>query len=274
MNNIDIKISYHLRNNLSVLIFIVFVVAEIIYHNFKPNVDFDIKTTDFVVENQETYETIDEYFEMNDTLINTEFFESDKTPHFEKVGEDYFKNTLFIGDSRTVGFKIYKTLEGVTYYANQSFGVYGGFDLTMQLKKFGLVTLGELLDKHKFDKIYICLGINNVATNPENHKRKYREFLDHVLETQPNAIVFLIANLHVTKFKTTDNRVNNNNINIINNFVKEFADANRVFYLDPNPLYDDEDGCLSEYLSTDGYHMESKYYDKYLDFLLNCGVVK
>ena len=188
---------------------------------------------------------------------------------------NYFNNALFIGDSRMAGFEIYMKLPGASYFCYSSASVFNIFDKEDNVDGYGNIKLLDLLSKHKFDKIYIMLGINNLQTNFYNHKVKYKEMLDYISILQPNAIIYLIANFHITDIEdATKPFLNNKNIDDVNNFIKDFADNVQIFYLDANPMYDDENGNLKLELSTDNIHIHIVHYDKFLVYLLSNALVE
>lgn len=205
--------------------------------------------------------------------ISTNFKNDDKTIQYSIVDEDYFNNSLFIGDSRTEGFMMYKKLKGAIYYCDRTYGVYAGFDVKKDIKGVGEFTLNEILNKYTFDKIYVCLGMNNVTLNKAHHKKTYYSYLTHIKELQPNAIIYILSNMHITK-KSKPIDFNNDDINQINNFLKDFADDKTIYYLDTTTIYDDEDGYLKNEYSYDGWHIKIEYYDKYLEFLETHAIVK
>ena len=47
-----------------------------------------------------------------------------------------------------------------------------------------------------------------------------------------------------------------------------------VFYLDLNPVFDDESGALRADYSGDGVHVRAPYYTQWRDYLFQFGVVK
>ena len=188
---------------------------------------------------------------------------------------DYFNNSLFIGDSRMAGFEIYKKLPGAMYFCYSSASVFNIFENSDDVSPIGNVKLFDLLSKHKFDKIYIMLGINNLQTNYYVHKKKYNEVINSIKELQPQAIIYLIANLHVADVYDPEKpHLTNDNVNLVNSFIKENADNAQTFYLDPNPMYDDEDGNLKLELSYDNIHIHIVHYDKFLVYLLSYALVE
>lgn len=275
-NKINIKLIK--KNILSILIFIValnfiiFFDTEKFFQNIISYIDniyfYDSKN---VMTDNKNIDVLDK----NRTINNDEnIIDTTNELKYSTVTEDYFNRTLFIGDSRMEGFKNYIMLPGAIYYTNTSYGVFNGFDKKFSITNIGSMTLNQLLDKIDFEKIYICLGINNVATDTENHKQKFVEYINHIREKEPNAIIYLLSNLHITRNAKTNDSLNNENINLINNFLMEISDNVNIFYLDPNYLYDDENGDLNEDYSIDGYHIYVSMYDKYLYFLLTHAIVK
>lgn len=262
MFSINTIIKYVL-NVISILILIVLIFYEFennkdkVLNGFNNNIQY--KNANVIIANNTATKSIIPI--KNDNQVNIKNI-------YKEVDESYFNNTLFIGDSRTVGFKIYKKLKGATYYCSNKFGVYGGFDSAMELDSFGFVTLEELLKINQFSKIYIWLGINNAPTNSVTHEEKFRNFINKIIELQPNAIIYLIANLHVTKYYGEDARVNNTKINIVNTFIKGIADDKKIFFLDPNFLYDNKEGALDYIYSADDMHIKVMYYEKFLNFLM------
>ena len=193
----------------------------------------------------------------------------------ETVSLDYFKNTLFIGDSRMAGFEIYMKIPEAMYFCYSSASVFNIFENEDEVAPIGKTKLYDLLTNHKFDKIYIMLGINNLQTNYYNHKKQYKETIDKIKKLQPQAIIYLIANLHVTDvLDPTKLHLTNENVNHVNEFIKDYADNIQTYYLDPNPMYDDENGNLKLELSTDNVHIHLVHYDKFLVYLLSNALVE
>lgn len=255
-------------NFVSVLIFMLFVVAELLYLKILPfGINYDIQdiATFSTVREEET----SEIRKVSDGRVtNKSGF------RIATVSEAYFENSLFIGDSRMVGFSIYKELKGATYYCYESADAFTILDKTYDVKGFGTMTLSDLLTSHRFDKIYVSLGINNVAAGIENHKNHYKKLLDYIVETQEGSIIYLLGNLHVTSdLSDTNKELNNYNINLINGFIESFADNRQIFYFDPNECYDDEFGNMDRELSYDMAHIYIRHYDRYLDFLMSHAVI-
>ena len=174
------------------------------------------------------------------------------------------ENTLFIGDSRTVGLSEYAQMGDAHFFAAVGMTVYSVDTANVSVPHVGKVTLSELLQKHSYDKIYIMLGINELGYPIEKTLEKYRALIQSIQEAQPNTLIFVQANLHITKSRSDNDKViNNPKIDTFNDHISQLADNERVFYLDANCIFDDADGALSEAKSVDHAHPMAKYYQEW-----------
>lgn len=85
---------------------------------------------------------------------------------------------------------------------------------------------------------------------------------------EPQAIVVLGANMHVTAEKSESSSIyNNERINILNDKIKQIGQEQNCYYIDVNERFDDEEGSLSEEYSGDGSHVLGKYYAEWTVWL-------
>ena len=101
------------------------------------------------------------------------------------------------------------------------------------------------------------VGINEMGIgNTDYFINGYRNMLNEIMELQPNAIIIIQGIMHVTGERSrTDATFNNENINERNEALRELADGEKIFYLDVNPVYDDENGNLRAELTGDQIHL-------------------
>lgn len=178
-------------------------------------------------------------------------------------------DALFIGDSRTVGLMEYAGIDGADYFCTVGMSVYNIHKNSVSVPNVGKVTLTELLNSKKYGKIYIMLGINEVGYKFSNTIEKYSELIEFIKDKQPNAVIFIQANLHVTKSRSdSDKVVNNIAINGLNAELAKLADGKSKFYLDVNILFDDKTGALSSDKSEDNTHLYAKYYKEWGEWII------
>ena len=178
-------------------------------------------------------------------------------------------DALFIGDSRTVGLMEYSGMDGADYFCTVGMSVYNIHKKPVSVPNVGKVTLTELLNGKKYGKIYVMLGVNEVGYKFSSTAEKYSELVEFIKDKQPNAVVFIQANLHVSKSRSdSDKVVNNIAINGLNAELSKLADGKSIFYIDANTLFDDEAGGLSADKSEDGTHLYAKYYREWGEWII------
>lgn len=184
-----------------------------------------------------------------------------------------FPNTLFIGDSRTVGLRDYGKLSDATFFCNVGLNAYRVFTESVDVAGVGKVTLNQLLDKKQFDQVYVMLGINELGYNPATTAKKYEAIVSGIHAKQPNAKIIINSTLHVTKAcnditEGSKAIFTNKRINDFNDRIAALANNTNVFYLDLNPAFDDASGNMTaEYAAGDGIHIKAKYYLLWRDYL-------
>lgn len=198
----------------------------------------------------------------------------EKKLEFTKVDKKYFKDALFIGDSRTVGLSEYADLGGADVFADSGMSVYKVFEKEIEIKGIGKTGLENLLKSKKYGKIYVMLGINELGYEHKQTVRKFKELVQRIQKLQPEAIIFIGANLHVTAEKSAQSDIyNNKNINRINEGIKKLADEKQIFYIDINEIFDDENGNLNAEYTTDKVHVLGKYYEQWAEWICTKGIV-
>ena len=177
-------------------------------------------------------------------------------------------DTLFVGDSRTVGIREYSGLKGADFFCSVGMNVFDVTGESLSVDGVGNVTLSQLLSKKQYSKVYIMLGINEVGYPHSSVVDKYSKVLDLIKEKQPNASIIIEANLHVSKSRSdSDKVVNNASINDLNTKLSALADGIKVFYIDANTIFDDASGSLSSDMTSDGTHLYAKYYPTWVEWI-------
>ena len=267
----------------SILFFIIIILVLIGVFTIKSSIKNSDSNLNIVLEDQTTTlsnENINENKQQEDYVNNFQNekqiehidnkTESKKNSKHEKqtVGKEYFDDALFIGDSRTVGISEYGDLNNAIFFANTGMSVYNVFEKNVSVPQVGKLKLEQLLTYKKFGKIYIMLGINELGYNQEKTLKKYKDLLKFVQEKQSNAIIYIEANLHVAAERSNkDKTINNININKINNEISKLADNEKIFFIDVNEKFDDENGNLSSNYTQDNVHIYAKYYNEWSDWL-------
>ncbi len=206
-------------------------------------------------------------------------WEAQNVLDYQSVEDDYFGDAVFIGDSRTVGMFEYGGLEETAaFYAAKGLTIYKLFDSEIvtvagQKKK---ITVEQALSEHSYAKIYLMVGINEMGTGTvETFAAAYKEAVDHLLELQPDAIIYIQGIIKVTSERSQQgDYINNEGIEARNEAISQLADNERVFYLDVNPAICDETGGMNPIYTFDGVHLKAQYIDLWKGFLKQHAILR
>lgn len=179
----------------------------------------------------------------------------------------YFDDALFIGDSRTVGIQEYGTFTNSDFFCS-----IGMMASNIDSQNINGQTFDQLIDSKQYGKVYVMLGINEVGNDFQFTLTKYRAIIEKLKAHQTNATIYIQANLHVSAASET-NVINNDNIDYLNSLFAGLADNKKVFYIDINELYDDENGNLTAEYTSDGVHPLAAYYKQWCEWLSNKTVI-
>lgn len=188
---------------------------------------------------------------------------------FVTVDASWFDDAVFIGDSHIEGFCDYAGLHNATYYYKRGLSVWSVLD-----KAFvsGKLTVPQALSRRQFGKIYIMLGTNEIGSGTtESYAAQYGRVVGELRALQPDALIYIQAIFHTTKTKSDGSIYNNDTINARNAAISRLADGEHVFFVDCNPVFDDENGALTAKYSGDGVHVMAPYYTMWRDYLLGFG---
>ena len=195
---------------------------------------------------------------------------------YTKESISYFKDAVFLGDSRTLGISDYAGLDETDFYCDSGMTIFKLLeDSGVTYQKTGnKENITTVLQQKKYGKIYIMLGMNELGYgNTDMYLEQYRKVVDQIREWQPDAIIYIMANLHVSREKNNlETEFNNININDKNAASALLANGTDIFYLDANPLFTDSEGFLNAELSFDGVHLYAQHYDMWREFLLEHAV--
>lgn len=199
----------------------------------------------------------------------------------QQVDDSYFKDAIFIGDSRTEGLYVYSSMRNgiTTFDAKDSVTIYGIYDTALDFYGVdgttGSKTAMEALQEKQYRKVYFSVGVNELGMPTKDYFDHYREFIQVIRKLQPDAIIYVEGIMHVTGSYARSNSVyNNTNIVGRNEALSSLANGRDIFYIDMNSAVCDADGNLPEELSYDGVHLKASAYEKWHQFLLQNAAVR
>lgn len=173
-----------------------------------------------------------------------------ETPLLEEFS---WENTLFIGDSLTVGMNEAVSLEdkGATVCAKVGRTISEAEDSVYNLTNY--------------DRVVIGIGTNNYGSDSEIFANQYRELISIVKKNNPDAEIYAntIPGVNDSKAESNGYYITNSKVDSKNNIIKEIAQAEDVLCLDINEYL----GNLSIDDTRDGLHLRNNVYEKWFAFM-------
>lgn len=196
------------------------------------------------------------------------------TKEFITVGDDYFDDAVFIGDSRTVGLHDYGGLDKATFFATVGLNVYDMWSQRFCEVDGEKLTLEEALSRRQYKKIYFQIGINEMGRGTvDTFMQAYEESVRKFRQLQPDAIIYVQGIMRVTKEKSDKDKIfNNPGIQVRNERIAQLADNMKIFYIDVNEVVCDDTGNLRKELTFDNLHLYGSKYYIWVDFLKTKGI--
>lgn len=191
-------------------------------------------------------------------------------PESAAVGEDYFADAVFIGNSLEQGFMIYSGLTTADMFATQSINVVNIFsEKVINVGGGSFISIMDAVARGTYGKVFVMLGLNEISFRPADFTRQYGRVVDALREMQPDADIYLQSMTPVTKRQSQSGSVfNNQRIAEYNELIRGLAEEKRVHYLHIYESLADEEGNLPAGSSADGIHPYSKYYKQWYEYLL------
>lgn len=181
-----------------------------------------------------------------------------------------FNDAAFIGDSRVLGLFYSTQITNAAFYCDVGMNVNTALNKDLiKLDNGSMGNVADALEQHKFGKIFLEFGVNELGwSSYETFQSNYEDLINKIKSIQPSATIYVQSVLPVTQAKSDENTyVNNENVETFNNMVKQAAANCHVEYVDVVPALCGESRVLPEDSSTDGVHLNKGYCYKWLNYL-------
>lgn len=192
------------------------------------------------------------------------------------VAEDYYNDTLFIGDSRMLGLSMTWKDSNAKFYSAVGLSIN-----QLNTKKVIKVdaetsyTVMEAIenDSTEYKRIYLMFGLNELGWGyPSVFIRSLRTAIEQIKEYCPEAEFCLMAIMPIAADKTVSiytGAVANERIREFNSLVLSLAAELDCWYLDTYNLLADAEGNLPDGYAADGIHMYSEQNKKIINYISN-----
>lgn len=187
------------------------------------------------------------------------------------VGDDYFANALFCGDSLSDGIRIYDVFEG--YRTCTKVGISptaATTDAFYELEDGTKLTMVEAIEYNQPSVIYVMLGTNGLNwLDIDSLIAGYGEFIDAVRSRMPSLDIVL-ESIPPTTRSTAESRPSYapDNIRAYNSALLSLAERKGCYYLDVYAAVVDSEGYLPDDIAAaDGIHFQPSGYAIWKEYL-------
>lgn len=202
---------------------------------------------------------------------------SGKLAETSYVKSDYFDNTLFLGDSRTVALKKYGFIREENTFAVNGISHIGFLSQQFTDSVTGITgDIFSIVKERKPEKIYIALGVNGVAyLSRSEFMKDYEKLVNNLMEASPESkiIVQCILPVNEATYTGANKNLNNANIDAINAELLKLTEDKGIFYLDiASEMKDANNQLMDVYDVGDGLHYSFTGYSVVYDGICRHGV--
>lgn len=212
------------------------------------------------------------------TATPTPYDFSEIAPETTSVEMSWFEDAVFIGDSRTDGLRLYSGIIGCDFFCSKGISVFDVMDYDDPSQKLITVdgtkyTILEALTLGTYEKVYICLGINELGyLDDQLFEETFGALIDEVERIQPDAVIYLQTIVPVNEAKCVANNqpdyVTNDRVQDYNEIFYRLAQEKEVALIDLATGLVDEDGVLPSEATSDGVHFTRTWYELWAQYLL------
>lgn len=187
--------------------------------------------------------------------------------------DTFFEGSVFIGDSVMMGFRNYVMGQPQGFLGGPDFLVSGSFSLRMALARISESSIHPVYQGEqrfiwdsiamlKAKKAFLFFGLNDIdMAGVEGTCANYAEVVGNIRNASPETEIYIISMTNVLNGSEVGG-LNNANIRLLNEKVKEYCETADVQFIDIASFLVDENGGLKQEYCSDGYvHQNAAAYD-------------
>ncbi len=190
------------------------------------------------------------------------------------VGEDYFADTLFIGDSRMLGLSMTWKDCGATFYSAVGLSINQlNTKKVIKVSSDTSYTVMEAIenDGRDYKRVYMMFGLNELGWGyPSVFVRSVRTAIEQISVLCPNAEFCIMGIMPISADKSVSiytGPIANSRIREFNTLLLCLASDIGGWYLDTYNLFADAEGNLPDGFAADGIHMYSEQNKKIISYI-------
>lgn len=130
----------------------------------------------------------------------------------------------------------------------------------------GTVPMVDELNGHAYDRVFTMFGVNELNwPNPGYIVERYVPLIEAIRERQPNAKLYMISILPLTKGYKSSTGKDMDDVNELNAQLAALCEQQGVTFIDVTDALVDDEGFLPAEASSDGHHLHSAYAQVFID---------
>ncbi|MDO5345180.1 MAG: GDSL-type esterase/lipase family protein [Lachnospiraceae bacterium] len=186
----------------------------------------------------------------------------------DPVDDSFFSNSVFIGDSRMMGFRNSSGITQGTFLTSVGLSTDAMSEANIASSE-GKISVYQGLSGEQYDKIYLMLGTNDLGYYPwDSFEDSFTNVVEQFHKLQPNAVIYVCSVIYVDESKIVTTYDNNDNVRKVNGYLLNVCEKlSYCYYLNLNEIFTNGYGSLLEDASSDGIHLYEKYCKQMLDYL-------
>ena len=196
---------------------------------------------------------------------------------------EYLQNIVFLGDSITQGFDIYRNViivDGENVFKDATIVASTGYGTRHAVADIAVNSINlmykdkpmrpeDIVADRNEKYVFICLGLNDLSwIKTDEYIENYRKLIDNIQNKSPDKSVVILS---VTPLVAGNQgaKMNNKVIADANNKLAGIAKEYDIQFLDWAAAIKGENGGLYESLSSDGYcHLKIEAYNRLAEYLM------
>ena len=192
-------------------------------------------------------------------------------PEAGEVGEEWFQDAVFIGDSRTDGLRLYGGIKGVDFICYKGLPAFEFDNKKCISSGESKITALEALPAKPYAKVYVMLGLNELGYSVSEFAKGYAALMDAVRAAQPDAVLYFQSvvpiNSQKAKEKSQPYYITNEKVAAFNAEISRLCEEKQAIYLNVAEGLTDENGELPYDKAPDGIHFTKDWYAQWYAYL-------
>lgn len=188
------------------------------------------------------------------------------------VIKNLYKDSVFIGDSRTEGLQLKTGLSSAKFITHRGLTVSTAMkEKVIRLKNGSKGTVVDALKEGTYKKVFVMFGINELGwPYTSTFQEQYEKLIREIQKVQPDAQIYVQSIIPVTKTKSDSSTIYTlKQVKKFNQAITDMTKKLKLNYLDVQESITKPGTYLPEDAAVDGVHLTKAACFKWLNYITN-----